>query len=163
VANTRISKQALRQLWRALRGGVLVPGDPAYDVVSTPANSRFDGIKPLAVAQCLDERDVITCIAWCREHDVQPVARGGGHSYAGYSTTRGLLIDLGPMTRVVLDTRTGVAVVGGAARNQNVLAATIDGDYVLPGGTWLAVGTGGSCLAVGSDTTPIGEGSPPIT
>ena len=149
VANSRISKQALGQLWRALRGGVLLPGDAAYDVASTPANARFDGIKPLAVAQCLDERDVITCIAWCREHDVQPVVRGGGHSYAGYSTTRGLLVDLGLMTRVVLDTRTGVAVMGGAARNQNVLAATVDGDYVLPGGTCLAVGTGGLVLGGG--------------
>lgn len=149
IANTRVSRQAIRQLSRALRGAVLLPGDAAYDLASTPANARFDAIKPLAVAQCLDERDVISCVAWCREHDVQPVVRGGGHSYAGYSTTHGLLIDLGLMTRVVLDTRTGVSVMGGAARNQNVLAATVDGDHVLPGGTCLAVGIGGLVLGGG--------------
>jgi FAD/FMN-containing dehydrogenase len=149
TASTRVSRQAMRQLWRALRGAVLVPGDPAYDLASTPANARFDAIKPLAVAQCLDERDVISCIAWCREHDVQPVVRGGGHSYAGYSTTDGLLIDLGQMTRVTLNPRTGVAVMGGAARNQNVLSATADGNYVLPGGTCLAVGVGGLVLGGG--------------
>jgi FAD/FMN-containing dehydrogenase len=149
VANTRIDKRAIRQLWRALRGAVLLPGDVGYDAASTPANARYDAIKPLGVAQCLDERDVIRCIEWCRDHDVQPVARGGGHSYAGYSTTRGLLIDLGLMTHVVVDTRTGVAVVGGAARNQNVLAATVDGEHVLPGGTCLAVGIGGLVLGGG--------------
>ncbi|MFL5830566.1 MAG: FAD-binding oxidoreductase [Solirubrobacteraceae bacterium] len=149
LANSRDSKHAIRQLWRALRGSVLLPGDPAYDPASTPANARFDAIRPLAVAQCLDERDVITCVEWCREHDVQPVVRGGGHSYAGFSTTRGLLIDLDLMRRVVLDQRTGIAHMGGAALNQNVLAATVDGDYVLPGGTCLAVGIGGLVLGGG--------------
>jgi FAD/FMN-containing dehydrogenase len=149
VANTRVGRKALRDLWRALRGSVLLPGDPAYEAASTPANARFDAIKPIAVAQCLDERDVVNSIAWCREHDVEPVVRGGGHSYAGFSTTRGLLLDLGLMTRVVLDTRTGIARMGGAARNQNVLAATADGEFVLPGGTCLAVGVGGLVLGGG--------------
>ena len=53
AANGRVSKRALQELWRALRGGLLLPGDPAYDVAMTPANSRYDGIKPIAVAQCL--------------------------------------------------------------------------------------------------------------
>ena len=92
---------------------------------------------------------MITCVEWSRAHDVQPVARGGGRSYAGYSTTRGLLIDLTPIRQVKLDKRTGTAVMGGAARNQNVFDATVDGDFVLPGGTCLGVGVGGLVLGGG--------------
>jgi hypothetical protein len=59
------------------------------------------------------------------------------------------MLDLGLMTRVDFDRRTGVAVTDGAARNQNVFDATINSDYVLPGGTCLAVGTGGLVLGGG--------------
>ena len=149
VANDRIGNRALEELRRALKGTLLLPGDPGYDAASTPANARYDGIKPLAVAECTGEADVITCVNWSRAHRVQPVAKAGGHSYAGYSTTEGLLVDIGALKQVMLDTETGIAVVGGAARNQNVLDATIDGDYILPGGTCLAVGTGGLALGGG--------------
>ena len=149
AANGRISKRALLELWQALRGGLLLPGDPAYDAASTPANARFDGIKPIAVAQCFDEHDVVTCVNWARAHGVPPVAKGGGHSYAGYSMTEGLLIDIGELRRVAFNKHTGVAVMGGAARNQNVLDATVNSQFVLPGGTCLAVGIGGLVLGGG--------------
>jgi len=149
AANARVSKRALRELWRALRGGLLLPGDPAYDIAMTPANARYDGIKPIAVAQVLDERDVTTCINWARAHDVPPVVRGGGHSYAGYSMTEGLMVDLGLMTSVDFNKDTGIGVMEGAARNQNILNVTVDGEWVLPGGTCLPVGVGGLALGGG--------------
>jgi FAD/FMN-containing dehydrogenase len=149
AANARVSKRALKELWRALRGGLLLPGDPAYDIAMTPANARYDGIKPIAVAQCLSEGDVVTSVNWARAHGVPPVVRGGGHSYAGYSMTEGLMIDLGLMTRVDHNRHSGVAVMDGAARNQNVFDATVNTDYVLPGGTCLAVGVGGLVLGGG--------------
>ena len=149
AARARVSTRALQELRRTLRGDLLLPGDPAYDVAMTPANSRYDGIKPIAVAQCLSEGDVVTSVNWARAHDVAPVVRGGGHSYAGYSMTEGLMIDLGLMTRVHFDRRTGIAVMDGAARNQNVFDATVNSNYVLPGGTCLAVGVGGLVLGGG--------------
>ena len=158
AADRACHKRALQELWRALRGGLLLPGDPAYDIAMTPANARYDGIKPVAVAQCVSERDVVTCVNWARAHGVPPVVRGGGHSYAGYSMTEGLMIDLGLMTRVDFNRRTGVAVMDGAARNQNVFDATINSNYVLPGGTCLAVGAAVSSSAAASATTPTGRG-----
>lgn len=149
AANGRVGRRALAQLRRTLRGPLLLPGNPAYDAASTPANARFDGIKPIAVARCVDERDVLTAVEWAQAYGVDPVARGGGHSYAGYSTTRGLLIDVGALSRVRLDKRTGIATMGGAARNQDVFDATVGGDWVLPGGTCLGVGVGGLVLGGG--------------
>jgi len=149
AARSRVSQRALRELWRQLRGGLLLPGDPLYDIVSLPANSRFDAIKPVAFAQCVDERDVISCINWARAHGIQPVARGGGHSYAGYSTTEGLVVQLAGLRGVQVNRSSGIAKLGGAALNADVLNATQDRAFVLPGGTCLGVGVGGLVLGGG--------------
>ena len=149
LANERVSASALRHLRRALRGILLLPGDPGYVVSSQAANARFDDIKPLAVAKCVDEADVVTCVNWSRAHGVPPVARGGAHSYAGFCTTEGLIIDVANLNQVIVNQHTGEAVMGGAARNSNVLNATVFGDYVLPGGTCLGVGIGGLTLGGG--------------
>jgi FAD/FMN-containing dehydrogenase len=144
-----IDPRALSDLRRRLRGTLLLPGDVGYDQSSQPANTRFQGTRPAAVAQCADERDVVLCVRWAREHGVQPVARGGGHSYAGYSTTKGLLIDLSRLNTVSFDPHSGRAVVGGAALNANVFYKTVGSRFILPGGTCLAVGTGGLVLGGG--------------
>jgi FAD/FMN-containing dehydrogenase len=149
VANGRIGHRALQELRRALHGPLLLPGHPGYESASAPANARYDAIRPLAVAQCTSEADVITCVDWSRAHRVQPVAKAGGHSYAGYSTTEGLLIDIRALRHVAVDQHTGVGVMGGAALNQHVLDETVDRHFVLPGGTCLAVGVGGLTLGGG--------------
>ncbi len=149
LANGRVSSRALRELRRALRGILLLPGDTGYVVSSQAANARFDDIRPLAIAKCVDEADVVTCVNWSRAHGIHPVARGGGHSYAGFSSTEGLIIDVNNLNQVILNQHTGMAVMGGAAKNQNVLNATVFGDWVLPGGTCLGVGVGGLVLGGG--------------
>ena len=60
-----------------------------------------------------------------------------------------MLIDLGALNRVVIDAQKGTAVVGGAALNADVLAATAGRPWLLPGGTCLGVGVGGLTLGGG--------------
>ncbi|HEX2513224.1 MAG TPA: FAD-dependent oxidoreductase, partial [Chloroflexota bacterium] len=122
---------ALSVLRARLRGPLLLPGDPEYEARSRPANGRYLSIRPIAVAQCADERDVVTCVRWAREFGVPPVARGGGHSYAGFSTTTGLIVDLGRLNSVTIDRTRGTAVVGGAALNGDVFDATADRSWFL--------------------------------
>ncbi len=147
--HARVRTRALRELRRRLRGPLLLPGDHAYAAASEPANAQFDRVKPLAVARCANERDIATCIDWAREHDVQPVARGSGHSYGGFSTTSGLVVDLSRLNRVVVDPRDGTAIVGGAASNRDVFKATHGGEFVLPAGTCPSVCVGGLVLGGG--------------
>lgn len=140
---------ALRDLSRRLHGRLLLPDDPGYDVASAPANGRYRSIRPMAVAQCADATDVSTCVKWAASTGIPLVGRGGGHSYAGYSTTRGLLVDLGRLSTVTVDRAAGIATVGGAAHNQDVYDALHDGPLFLPGGTCLGVGVGGLVLGGG--------------
>jgi FAD/FMN-containing dehydrogenase len=103
----------------------------------------------MAAALCADEHDVVTCVDWSRRYGVQPVGRTGGHSYAGYSTTTGLIIDMGRLNSVRIDRRDGTATVGGGALNANLFAATKGGPLFLPVGTCLGVGVGGLTLGGG--------------
>jgi FAD/FMN-containing dehydrogenase len=140
---------AIDDLRTRLGGEVLTPEDPAYATSGLTANTRYSGIRPAVIAQCADEADVVTCVRWAVENGVQPVGRGGGHSYAGLSTTTGLLIDITALNKVTLDRSTGQAVVGGSAFNSDLLTATINSPWLLPGGTCLSVGTGGLVLGGG--------------
>lgn len=143
------AEAALADLGSRLTGSLLLPGDKGYAAASAPANGRYRDVRPLAVARCADEADVTTCITWCGEEGVELVGRGGGHSYAGFSTTQGLLVDLGMLSSVQVDRAKGRAVTGGAALNRNLFEALVDGPLFLPGGTCPTVGVGGLVLGGG--------------
>jgi FAD/FMN-containing dehydrogenase len=130
-------------------GRLLLPGDNGYEAASAPANGRFNSIRPFAVAQCESEADVVACVKWSAKCGVSPVVRGGGHSYAGFSTTEELLIDIGKMNHVTIDKKNGAATVGGAATNGVLFERSLDGPFILPGGTCLGVGVGGLVLGGG--------------
>jgi FAD/FMN-containing dehydrogenase len=149
LAQDSAADAALDDLRRGLKGTLMLPGDSGYETAYAPANGRFLDIRPLGVARCADEDDVVTAVLWCREHGVPPVARGGGHSYAGFSTNPGLIIDLRRMNRFEIDRDNGTARAGAGALNNDLFIATEDGPLFLPGGTCLGVGLGGLVLGGG--------------
>ena len=62
---------------------MLVPRDSTRIVY----NRRFEGRGPTRVVQVENTADVAAAVRWADRFDVRVVARSGGHSYAGYSTT----------------------------------------------------------------------------
>jgi FAD/FMN-containing dehydrogenase len=144
-----IWRDPLDILRRELKGQLLVPGDPGFEAAIKPANGRYQYVIPVAAAKCADERDVITCVNWAKNFGVQPMGRTGGHSYAGYSTTTGLIIDMGLLNSVRIDHENGTATVGGGALNRHVFDATHKSRLFLPAGTCLDVGVGGLTLGGG--------------
>lgn len=139
----------LRILARELTGRLILPGEPDYPAENLPANDRFENVRPIAIALCETDRDIVTCVNWCREYGVQPVVRGGGHNYIGASSTFGLLIKTGALNRVSLDARRGTVTVQAGALNENLLSALRGGDLMLPIGTCPSVGVAGLALGGG--------------
>src|SRR3989442_764014 len=84
----------LRELERAVQGAVVAPGSPGYAQSRLLVNTRFDAVTPLAIVYCLSVADVQATIRWARRHGVRIAARAGGHSYGGYSTTEGVVVDV---------------------------------------------------------------------
>jgi len=141
--------KALADLAAKLRGRILVAGDTGFTAAWMPANGYFRDTVPLAVARVADEADVATCVNWCRDHGMPFAVRGGGHSYAGLSTSTGLIIDLSRLNSVAVDRLSWRMTTGGAATNRDILGATLYGQEFLPGGTCLGVGVGGLVLGGG--------------
>jgi FAD/FMN-containing dehydrogenase len=144
-----VASSALEDLRSRLNGTLMLPTDSGYETASAPANGRYLDIRPIAVARCVDEADVVTCILWCNENGVPPVGRGGGHSYAGFSADTGLMIDLRRLNSVHVDYSQETVVMGGAALNNDMFIATENAPLFLPGGTCLGVGFGGLTLGGG--------------
>jgi len=144
----RLEASAIEALRRRIDGIVLVPGDSGFTNAWLPRNGRFADTVPQLVVRVAGEADVATSLAWSGEHGLPIAVRGGGHNYAGLSTTTGLVIDLSQLSGVEIASD-GRMTVGGAATNADVLDATLGGPWILPGGTCLSVGVGGLVLGGG--------------
>ena len=128
----------------AVRGRVLVPSGSAALVY----NTRFDGRRPDAVVQVRDTADVVAAIRWANRFDVRLVARSGGHSYAGYSTTNdGVVLDLSRLRGIRVSG--GRATIGPAAILIDVQRALTRRGVTVPSGSCPTVGLGGLALGGG--------------
>jgi len=103
------------ELAQAVRGAVVVRGDAAYDQARVLYNTRFDTYKPQAIVFCESLADVQRTVRWARKHRVRIVPRSGGHSYGGYSSTSGVIVDVSRLNGVSLDSSRR-AIVGAGAR-----------------------------------------------
>ncbi len=140
---------AWQELARDLRGTLVRPGATEFAALARPWNLRFASITSEGIARCVSAEDVRTCLLWARAYAVPVVARSGGHSYAGYSTTTGLTIDLSPMNQVRYDPATGLAHLGGGARNADVYASLRTVSRAVTHGRCGGVGVAGLVLGGG--------------
>jgi hypothetical protein len=85
-------------LQRGISGQVLLPGPEAYQRARPPFTAWFDDLEPQAVVRCAAPQDAAEVIAFARRHGLGTATRSGGHSLAGSSCTRGIVIDVTPMS-----------------------------------------------------------------
>lgn len=137
----------LRSLTAAVRGPVITRASAAYDSARLIFDSLYDGVRPLAIVRPLDARDVGAVVRWAAKTGVRLVARSGGHSYGGYSTTSGVVVDLSRVSGVHL--AGSRAVVGAGARLGNIYDSLGAHGLAIPAGTCPSVGIGGHALGGG--------------
>ncbi len=134
-------------LARSLHGGLVTPNAVGYDAARLLYNTRFDGIRPAAIARCADASDVAACVRFARDRDVPVAVRSGGHSYGGWSTGTGLVIDVGAMRAIgVAD---GTATIGAGAQLIDVYDALAARGAAIGAGSCPTVGIAGLTLGGG--------------
>jgi FAD/FMN-containing dehydrogenase len=87
---------------REIAGGVVLPGTPAYDEQPWPFNARFHDRRPQAIAGCARPEDGAATVAFAGRHGLRPVARSGGHCFGSRSSTRGVVLDVSPMSSIAV-------------------------------------------------------------
>ncbi|WP_182879850.1 FAD-binding oxidoreductase [Microbispora sp. H10949] len=134
-------------LGRGLDGKLIRPGDASYDNARHVFNAAFDSVRPAGVAYCATAADVSECLAFARRFGVPVTSRSGGHSYAGWSTGAGLVVDVSRMSGVSY--AGGHATVGAGARLVDVYAKLAPHGVSIPAGSCPTVGVAGLTLGGG--------------
>jgi FAD/FMN-containing dehydrogenase len=126
--------------WKALDGAmageVVLPGSSAYERLRTPPMARFWDVRPEAIVRCRTPEDVVEALALARRSGMEVAARGGGHCFAGSSSTDGILIDLGSLSAVTV--ADGTVTAGAGVRLGDLY------DALDPHGRTIAAGCGSS-------------------
>lgn len=104
-------------------------------------------MRPLAVVRPVDAADVAAVVRWAAKEHVPIVARSGGHSYGGYSTTHGVVVDLALLSHVAVSGNHAIA--GPGARLGVVYSTLAQHGVAIPAGTCPSVGIGGHALGGG--------------
>ncbi|TCJ35420.1 FAD-binding oxidoreductase [Parafrankia sp. BMG5.11] len=146
-----------------LSGRLVRPGGAEYPTASQLFDPAFDRIRPRAIAYCASPADVAAGVAFARSTGIPFTARAGGHSYGGYSTTSGLLLDVSTLNAVHPGIRSGmggatggtgtpgsgIATIGAGAQLVDVYAQLAAAGAALPAGSCPTVGIAGLTLGGG--------------
>jgi FAD/FMN-containing dehydrogenase len=139
----------IQALDRSLRGRLIRPDQEGYETARLVWNGMIDR-RPALIAQCAGVEDVSAAVNFAREHGLLVAVRGGGHNVAGHATCDGgLVIDLSPMRRVVVDPEVRIAQAEGGATWGDLDHATQTYGLATPGGVVSDTGIAGLTLGGG--------------
>ena len=144
-----VTDSAWDELAGRLSGRFLRPGDAMYPAATIISATRYMETRPAGIAVCVSPQDAAACVTWARDNGVPFVVRSGGHNYAGFSTSDGLVIDVKGMRSVRVDPATGTATVAGGANNADVGTGLKPYGVYFPGGRCPTVGASGLTLGGG--------------
>ena len=133
----------------AVRGELIMPGDPGYDQARAVYNGMIDK-HPAAIVRCRDTADVISCVRFAREHGIETAVRGGGHSAPGLSVWDGaLVIDLSLLRSTTVSPDDHTVRVDAGCTLGDVDHATVAFGMAVPFGILASTGVAGLTLGGG--------------
>ncbi|MEU5000557.1 FAD-binding oxidoreductase [Streptomyces sp. NPDC021622] len=138
----------LTALAKDLDGTLVKPGEAKWAAARQLYNTRYDTLKPTAVAYVAGPDDIRTTLAYARAHDVPVSIRNGGHSYGGWSSGTGrLIIDVSKLNKTRASGTT--ATVGAGAKLIDVYRGLAAKGVTIPAGSCPTVGVSGLTLGGG--------------
>lgn len=132
----------------SLDGELIGPGSPGSAAIPHPVNLTSRPVRPRLVVRCRSVSDVAGAVRYAAAAGDRLVPRGGGHGFAGRSSTDGILLDLSGLDDIAV-AEDGTALIGGGARLSQVYAALHADGRTLPAGCGPTVGIAGLTLGGG--------------
>ncbi|MHA6758331.1 FAD-dependent oxidoreductase [Streptacidiphilus sp. PAMC 29251] len=129
------------RLGQQLQGRLVLPSDAAYSTAKQLELMQFDAVNPQAVAYCAGSADVSLAVRFAQDHGLPAAVRSGGHSYGGYSTSTGLVIDVSGLNAVAVGAST--VRIGPGAQNVDILNTLAGYGLVVSEGGCPTVASGG--------------------
>ncbi|WP_059009879.1 FAD-binding oxidoreductase [Streptomyces specialis] len=129
------------QLRRRLTGDLILPSDASYATAKQLDTVEYDKVDPSGVVYCETTGDVAASLRFAQDNCLPFAARSGGHSGGGYSTSRGLVIDVSRLNGITLGD--GTVKVGTGTQNVDILNALAPSGLAVVGGACPTVAAGG--------------------
>ncbi|MEY2855283.1 MAG: hypothetical protein RL030_2415, partial [Pseudomonadota bacterium] len=144
-----LSRLAVEDLARSLRGNLIIAGHPAYDASRRVWNAQMDR-HPALIIQPRGAADVRNAVQFARAADLLTAVKCGGHSPSGKSTCeKGMLIDLSLLRGVRVDPQARTASVLGGSLLGDLDSEAMAHGLVTTAGTVSHTGVGGLTLGGG--------------
>jgi hypothetical protein len=140
---TSTGPTTLKGLAAQLRGKLLFPGQTAYVQAEPVANAAYESIQPQAIAMVASESDVQACVRYAASTRIPFTARAGGHSYAGYSTTTGLVCNVDALSHIALAADGRSVTIGSGVKAIDLITALAAHNLAVPTGSCPTVGIAG--------------------
>ncbi|HWM22817.1 MAG TPA: FAD-binding oxidoreductase [Ilumatobacteraceae bacterium] len=132
----------------SLDGELFSPDSSGYEAIRRPVNAAHWAVRPRLVVLCRSVSDVVAATTYATATGDRIAIRGGGHCFAGRSSTDGIVLDLSGLDDVSV-AGDGVATIGAGARLGKVYAALHADGRTLPAGCGSTVGIAGLTLGGG--------------
>ncbi|GAA2613266.1 FAD-binding oxidoreductase [Streptomyces tubercidicus] len=143
------SRSSWTALGKSLDGKLIRASDASYATARRLYNTRYDTLKPSAIAYVEHPADIAECLAFARRHDTPVAIRSGGHSYAGWSSGNNkLIIDVSALSKVGAPSG-GTTRIGAGAKLIDVYQGLGAHGVTIPGGSCPTVGISGLTLGGG--------------
>jgi len=147
---TGISMEAIAGLRAKIRGDIILPGDPQYEVARKVYNSMIDK-HPALIIRCVDVADVSSAVDFGSQQGLEVAVRSGAHNGPGFGTVEGgLVIDLSRMKGIRINPEENTVRVEGGATLGDIDHATYPFGLAVPMGVLSTTGIGGLALTGGS-------------
>jgi FAD/FMN-containing dehydrogenase len=138
----------LAELGSSLDGELFGPDSSGYEAIRRPADPAYRETRPRLVVLCRSVSDVARAMTYATATGDRVTPRGGGHCFAGRSSTDGIVLDMSGLDNISV-TADRVATIGAGARLGQVYAALHAHGRTLPAGCGPTVGITGLTLGGG--------------
>lgn len=138
----------LAEFGNSLVGGLFTPDSSGYDAIRRPVNVAYGHVRPRLVVLCRSVSDVVGAVTYAAAAGSRIAVRGGGHCFAGRSSTDGIVLDMCGLDGISV-AGDGVATIGAGARLGQVYAGLHAYGRTLPAGCGPTVGITGLTLGGG--------------
>ncbi|WP_132112273.1 FAD-binding oxidoreductase [Actinocrispum wychmicini] len=139
---------SLAEFRDSLDGELFSPGTSGYETIRHPVNAAYREVRPRLVVLCRSVSDVVGAMAYATAIGDRIVPRGGGHCFAGRSSTDGIVLDMSGLDGITV-APDQVATVQAGARLEQVYPTLHTYGRTLPAGCGPTVGITGLTLGGG--------------
>ncbi|MBB4953383.1 hypothetical protein H4S14_001349 [Agrobacterium vitis] len=146
LGNTAVAWEALRKI---VNGNLYFPDTENFYYKAAVNNLRYMNKLPQAVAVVSSSEQAQATIKWCVSNKMPFRIKGGGHSYAGFSTCPELVISTQGLNSISIDTATGIATVGAGVINYSLYDALQKANRTITHGRCPTVGVAGFVMGGG--------------